>query len=437
MPTWCRCWRDAAGGDAADPRRVRQRHRRAAADCDSSRSPPATAFGALSRLELTAAAACVTYVERTQIGKRPPLSPPSRESAGATMAIDPATRANLELTRTLVGRAARLAARCHRPHRHRRRLAAAGATPGGAAHRSGRDRAAARCGRRASSPTSPRAPKRARALRAAPDLARALARLSVGRGGPRDLAAIRDGIARRRRRAGASARLARQVRRQEIADRDGRRCRRPDAHAGRRIVARAGRRTAAASSATAASCATGYDAALDETRALRDDSRRVVAAMQARYADDTGIKGLKIRHNNVLGYFVEVTAQHGDKLMARAAQRHLHPSPDAGRPGALHHHRTRRDRSQDRQRRRARARAGAGDLRAARRAMRDRGQRDDQRLRRRAFAPRRRAARWRNSPPSATMCGPRSTTALLRHRGRPASGGRAGAEARRQAVHRQ
>ena len=60
----------------------------------------------------------------------------------------------------------------------------------------------------------------------------------------------------------------------------------------------------------------GYEAALDETRSLRDDSRRVVAAMQARYADETGVKGLKIRHNNVLGYFVEVTAQHGDKLMA-------------------------------------------------------------------------------------------------------------------------
>src|SRR5437762_9483117 len=59
-----------------------------------------------------------------------------------------------------------------------------------------------------------------------------------------------------------------------------------------------------------------YEAALDEARNLRDASRLVVAAMQARYAEDTGIKGLKIRHNNVLGYFVEVTAQHGDKLMA-------------------------------------------------------------------------------------------------------------------------
>jgi DNA mismatch repair protein MutS len=61
----------------------------------------------------------------------------------------------------------------------------------------------------------------------------------------------------------------------------------------------------------------GYEAALDEARSLRDASRLVVAAMQARYADETGIKGLKIRHNNVLGYFVEVTAQHGDKLMSQ------------------------------------------------------------------------------------------------------------------------
>ena len=56
--------------------------------------------------------------------------------------------------------------------------------------------------------------------------------------------------------------------------------------------------------------------ALDETRALRDESRRVVAALQARYADETGIRALKVRHNNVLGYFVEVTQQHGEKLLA-------------------------------------------------------------------------------------------------------------------------
>ena len=49
---------------------------------------------------------------------------------------------------------------------------------------------------------------------------------------------------------------------------------------------------------------------------MRDESRRVIASLQARYADKSGIRALKIRHNNVLGYFIEVTAQHGDKLMA-------------------------------------------------------------------------------------------------------------------------
>src|SRR5439155_12598200 len=61
------------------------------------------AFGEMSPMELTAAAACVTYVEPTQIGKRPPLSPPTREAAGATLAIDAATRTNLELMRTQTG----------------------------------------------------------------------------------------------------------------------------------------------------------------------------------------------------------------------------------------------------------------------------------------------------------------------------------------------
>ena len=70
------------------------------------------------------------------------------------------------------------------------------------------------------------------------------------------------------------------------------------------------------SSATAASCAEGYLPALDEARSLRDDTRQVIAGLQARYADDTGVKSLKIKHNNVLGYFVDVTAQHGEKLMA-------------------------------------------------------------------------------------------------------------------------
>jgi len=268
------------------------------------------AFGALTRLELTAAAACVTYVERTQIGKRPPLSPPLRESAGATMAIDQATRGNLELMRTLSGErrgslleaidrtvtsagsrllAQRLSAPLTDPKAIARRLDAVASFVEDAAAR---------------------ADTRSR-LQAAPDLARALVRLAVGRGGPRDLAAIRDGVL-------AAADLARALAAMkdipaEIAD-ALQSCRRPD-----------GMLAAELSAALAAELPAlkrdggfvreGYDASLDETRGLRDESRRVVAALQAKYAEQTGIRALKVRHNNVLGYFVEVTAQHGDKLL--------------------------------------------------------------------------------------------------------------------------
>src|SRR5579864_3396040 len=71
--------------------------------CDYFAVATMEGLSAMSRLEATAAAAAVTYIDRTQVGKRPPLSPPSREAVGTTMAIDPATRANLELTRTLGG----------------------------------------------------------------------------------------------------------------------------------------------------------------------------------------------------------------------------------------------------------------------------------------------------------------------------------------------
>ena len=151
------------------------------------------AFGAFSRVELTAAAAAITYVERTQIGKHPPLSPPVREAAGATLAIDQATRGNLELVRTLAGerRGSLLAAidRTVTPAGSRalaQRLAAPLTDPAEIAHRL--DAVAAFV-----DDAGARAELRQR-LKSAPDLARALSRIVIGRGGPRDLAAIRDGI---------------------------------------------------------------------------------------------------------------------------------------------------------------------------------------------------------------------------------------------------
>ncbi len=143
-------------------------------------------------------------------------------------------------------------------------------------------------------------------------MSRALARLSVGRGGPRDLAGLRDGI------LAADQALARlnelEQPPQEIAAIIAA-LRRPS-----RDLAREYQRALAEQlpliKRDGGFVREGFEPALDEARSLRDASRLVVAAMQARYADETGVKGLKIRHNNVLGYFVEVTAQHGDKLMS-------------------------------------------------------------------------------------------------------------------------
>src|SRR4051794_20830571 len=268
------------------------------------------AFGTFSRLELAAAAACITYVERTQLGSRPPLSPPTREAATTTLSIDAATRANLELMRTLAGE--RRGSLCETIDRTvtvagarllSQRLAAPLTDP-------------AAVGRRLDSvalfaeDAGTRSDVRSQ-LAAAPDLARSLARLVLERGGPRDLAAVRDGLV-------AATELARRLAALEMPD--------EIAEAVIALAAPGDAIVAALSAALADDLPylkrdggfvrAGYDSALDETRALRDESRRVVAALQARYADETGIRALKVRHNNVLGYFVEVTQQHGEKLLA-------------------------------------------------------------------------------------------------------------------------
>src|ERR1043165_2703961 len=149
-------------------------------------------FGTFSRLELTAAAACITYVERTQLGHRPPLSPPAREAPGSALMIDAATRANLELMRTLSGeRRGSLADTIDRT------VTVAGARLLGnrlAAPLTDPDMIGQRLDAVALLVADPAARADVRAqLAAAPDLARSLARLVLGRGGPRDLAAMRDG----------------------------------------------------------------------------------------------------------------------------------------------------------------------------------------------------------------------------------------------------
>jgi DNA mismatch repair protein MutS len=268
-------------------------------------------FGAFSRVELTAAAAAITYVERTQLGKRPPLSPPIREAAGATMAIDQATRANLELMRTLGGeRRGSLLAAIDRTvtaagsRSLAQRLAAPLTDPAEIAHRL--DAVAALVD------DAPARMELRDQLKAAPDLARALSRIVVGRAGPRDLAAIRDGIV-------AAAHVAERLSLltdipHELAQ-AAKALRRPDA-ALATVLREALADELPAYRRDGGFVRAGFDTALDEARALRDESRRVIAALQVRYAELAGIRSLKVRHNNVLGYFVDVTAQHGEKLMS-------------------------------------------------------------------------------------------------------------------------
>ncbi len=259
-------------------------------------------FGTFSRAEMAAAAAAVAYVEKTQIAERPPLGRPERESAASTLFIDPATRGNLELTRTLSGDrngsllkaldrtitgggarllAERLMSPLTDPARINERLDSIGFFLGEPSLADDlRDR-----------------------LKHVPDMPRALSRLALERGGPRDLGAIMQGL----NAAGAiAARLGTLDLTRELGG------------ALAALEALPGDLETMLASKLAddlpllkrdgSFLREGANAELDEVRALRDQSRRVIAGLQLQYAEETGVKSLKIKHNNVLGYFIEVTA---------------------------------------------------------------------------------------------------------------------------------
>jgi len=282
------------------------------------------AFGAFTRAEIAAAGALVDYVDLTQKGRRPRLAPPVRLGPAEVMEIDAATRRNLELFETLQGeRRGSLLATLDRTltgpgaRRLAGDLGAPLTDPGAVAERL--DAVAALV-------EDEEARGRMRvALRRTPDLERALSRLSLERGGPRDLAAIRDGLAAAAEiQAVLAAAAARRAGGASAAISGGHW---PDALA--RAAAALGPHTALTRhlALTLADelpvlardggfVRAGADAALDELRGLRDDSRRRIAELQARYVAETGVGGLRIRHNNVLGYFIETTQTHAERLRA-------------------------------------------------------------------------------------------------------------------------
>ncbi len=271
------------------------------------------AFGGFDHAEIAAAGAALDYVALTQRGQMPRLAPPARLAAGAVMEIDAQTRRNLEIVEAISG------------GREGSLLGAIDMTLTGAGARE----IAARLAAPLTAPAAIRARQDAlaafhddadlreavrAALRRCPDLARAVSRLTVGRGGPRDLAAVRDAI-------GCAGRLAPLL----AADPPSPRAALSEAAA---ALDGHGALCQALTDALAPDLpllardggfvAAGYDPALDELRVLRDDNRRLIAALQARYAEETGIASLKIRHNNVLGYFVEATVATAERLADNA-----------------------------------------------------------------------------------------------------------------------
>jgi len=267
------------------------------------------AFGSFSRAELSTMGALVDYLEITQKGKLPLLQPPRREAPDRVMQIDAATRRNLELTHALSGgRAGSLLSVIDRT-----------VTAGG-----GR-----LLERRLSSPSRDLNTVQSRletvgfaleqslfssqireALRRAPDMDRALSRLGLDRGGPRDLAAIRNGLEQ-------AAEIAAMPRPGEGPEEFSLSLDRLIGHdtlldlldralvAEPPLLARDG-----------GFIASDFDQDLDEARKLRDEGRGVIAGMQSEYVEATGIASLKIKHNNVLGYFVEVTSTHAEKMLS-------------------------------------------------------------------------------------------------------------------------
>jgi DNA mismatch repair protein MutS len=270
-------------------------------------------FGGFSRAEIAAAGALLDYIALTQVGALPAMQPPRRQSPRGFLQIDAATRASLEISRTLSGKRAGSL------------LATVDLTVTAAGGRLLAERIAAPLAKAEAinarldavdwlvQETGLRERLR-ESLRGVPDMERALSRLTLNRGGPRDLAALRDGLAAAADLAAAIGSLpALTAPPGLIADALTELSRADD---GLReeltavladdlpLLARDG-----------GFVRPGYSAELDEQRLLRDESRRVIAGLQAKYAEMTGIRSLKVRHNNVLGYFVEVTATHAEKLM--------------------------------------------------------------------------------------------------------------------------
>lgn len=265
------------------------------------------AFACFSRSETSAAGALVDYVELTQKGKLPRLEIPCQLARGATLEIDQATRRNLELTMTLSGQ------------RKGSLLDVIDRTLSGAGARllsawlSAPLRDVDEINQRLdaveflSKETTMREDVRF-SLKRCPDVERALSRITLGRGGPRDLAAIRDGLVQAFELRESVLALNPTAYLNQCA---------LDLGAHGELVSKFTRALAGELPLLARDgdfIAMDYAPELDELRALSSESKRLILNLQTKYAAQVDIPTLKIKHNNVLGYFVEVTAKQAEKM---------------------------------------------------------------------------------------------------------------------------
>jgi DNA mismatch repair protein MutS len=265
------------------------------------------AFGGFGRAEVAAMSAVAEYLTITQKGNLPLLRPPVQEGQSAAMQIDAATRRSLELTRAMSG--GRQGSLLHCIDRTvtagaarllERRLASPSCTLSVIAARQDSVAFLVEQGRLTQELRDQ--------FRGVHDLDRALSRLALDRGGPRDMAAVRNTIGQA---AGLAATLPGDMptiladAAQDLVGHDLLLGLLDDALVAEPpLLARDG-----------GFIAPGYDEELDEVRKLRDEGRSVVAGMQAEYVAASGVSSLKIKHNNVLGYFIETTATHAEKMM--------------------------------------------------------------------------------------------------------------------------
>lgn len=266
-------------------------------------------FGQFGRAALSAAGGLVAYLEHTAKGTLPFLRPPRLTRSDAAMAIDAATRESLELTqsqastrkgslldavdRTVTGAGARLLGADIAAPLMDRALIEARLDLVQHFH----DEPGLRDDLRAS-------------LRALPDIGRAIGRLAAGRGSPRDLGQLRDGLDGAWRLGETLGKLSEPPALLAALA--------PDLRGHGALIDLLQRALVPAPPIDAANggyIAEGYDAALDDLRDAGAGGRRAIAALEADYKQRTGITALKIKHNGVLGYHIEVAAKHADDLM--------------------------------------------------------------------------------------------------------------------------